>query len=58
MGISNECAMSGCDNEPLISYAGQWLCGECMSAWHNMENQSIAKRMEEVFSGSSNLSEV
>lgn len=55
MGILDKCAMSGCDNPPMISYAGQWLCGDCMSAWHNMENQSIAKRMEEVFSGSSDL---
>ena len=51
MGVPNECAMSGCDSMPMISYAGQWLCGECMAKWHNMENESIVRRMEERFNG-------
>ena len=46
------CAISGCDNPSLISYAGRWICGECMSKWNDVQNVAMTKRMEEAINGS------
>lgn len=52
MGVPSICEMSGCQNVPLVSYAGSWLCGECMSKWNNQQNMEIKRRMEEAICGS------
>ena len=51
MGIPNICAISGCDNPPLLAYAGQWICGECMVKWNDTQNKGMMKRMEEAVNG-------
>jgi hypothetical protein len=48
MGIPNTCEISGCNNPPLIAYAGSWICGECMSKWNKINNMDMKRKMEKI----------
>ena len=51
MGVPNKCEISGCDNIPLVCYAGSWICGDCMVKWNNQSNMDMRSRMEEAING-------
>ena len=51
MGISNICAVDGCENTPLMNLFGQWVCGDCVVIWNKKNEARQRKEFEEVLNG-------
>ena len=41
------CAIPECPNEGWISWAGQWICGECATKLNDIQNKKMFEQMKE-----------
>jgi hypothetical protein len=43
-----KCTMSGCENPALVSYSGNWICGDCMAKYEKAKRDNTKRDMEAV----------
>ena len=40
-----KCAVEECNNEALVYFAGQFICGECMHVYEQRKNKRIQEEL-------------